>query len=90
MSSAASNHLKLHMPADGDEEVPKIPEESGSEHKISEVASDLPTEELQTIRAERLKAVQKAIAEGVYDSDELLDRAMQRLRKVLEEESDGP
>ncbi len=57
---------------------------------IEQEAVDAVTaEELAQLRNEKLAAIQKAIAAGAYDSDELLEKAMRKMIERIEDESDG-
>lgn len=49
--------------------------------------SSLSEGELADLQAEKLKAIRDAVRAGVYDSDELLAKAMNRLRAEIENES---
>lgn len=49
---------------------------------------DLSPEESAQLRAEKLKAIRRAIDAGDYDSDEILAEAMQRMRKSIEDVND--
>ncbi|MEO2017483.1 MAG: hypothetical protein ABGZ53_24280 [Fuerstiella sp.] len=45
-----------------------------------------PKEEAE-LRAEKLRTIREAIDRGTYDSDELLDEAMRRMRNAIENDS---
>ncbi|MDG1893556.1 MAG: hypothetical protein P8J37_01475 [Fuerstiella sp.] len=44
-------------------------------------------EEEAALRAEKLRTIQEAIDRGSYDSDELLDEAMRRMRNAIENDN---
>ena len=46
-------------------------------------------EEALALRQEKLAAVRKAIDAGDYDSDQLLEKAMNRMREAIEGETDS-
>ncbi len=55
-------------------------EQIGHESPAESTVSD---EESQALRREKLDAIQAAIARGDYDSDDLLDKAMNRMLERL-------
>ena len=46
-------------------------------------------EEALALRQEKLAAIRKAIDAGAYDSDQLLEKAMNRMREAIEGETDS-
>ena len=44
--------------------------------------------EAAALRAEKLAAIKKAVDAGDYDSDDLLEKAMQRMLDAVEKEAD--
>ena len=60
-------------------------EECVSEANASDANPSSP-EEAAAGRAQKLNAIRKAIDAGAYDSDELLEKAMERLRRTLTDE----
>ena len=44
--------------------------------------------EAAAIRAEKLAAIKKAVDAGEYDSDDLLEKAMQRMLDAVEKQAD--
>ena len=85
MSSASSNRLKdpelLRGKGDNSEPV-------SSEVDSAEAVDRLSDEEAQELRAQRLQAIRKAVEAGAYDSDELLEKALERMRRKLEDDTD--
>jgi C-terminal processing protease CtpA/Prc len=53
--------------------------------KDSETGASLTPLELAQLRNEKLEAIRMAIARGDYDSEELLDKALERMLQRLEE-----
>ncbi|APZ90842.1 hypothetical protein [Fuerstiella marisgermanici] len=51
-------------------------------------ADGLSEEEVQALRQEKLKTIRAAIDAGVYDSDDLLEKAMNRMREAIKDEND--
>lgn len=54
-----------------------------------EAADSVSPEELAQLRSEKLAAIQKAIAAGAYDSDELLEKALQKMLERIQDDSEG-
>ena len=79
MSSASPNRLKdaEHLLQRAD-----VPNESTSELDDAPISA----EEAAALRSEKLEAIKQAIDEGVYDSDDLLEEAMRRLRESIRNE----
>lgn len=44
--------------------------------------------EADALRQQRLATIRKAVEAGLYDSDELLEKAMKRMRAAIENEDD--
>lgn len=59
--------------------------ESITDQVSTEEESPVTPEEVAQLRREKLNAIQLAIARGDYDSDELLEKSMNRLLQRLEQ-----
>jgi hypothetical protein len=64
-------------------------DEQNGDHQDAIEQEAVTAEELAQLRSEKLSAIQKAIAAGAYDSDELLEKAMRKMIERIEDESDG-
>ena len=59
------------------------------ESAISETEAEFDSGEMARLRNEKLDAVRAAIASGAYDSEELLEKAMDRMMRRLEQPDAG-
>ncbi|HIE97742.1 MAG TPA: hypothetical protein EYQ63_12180 [Fuerstia sp.] len=50
-------------------------------------ADAISPEEEAALRAEKLRTIQEAVDRGTYDSDDLLDEAMRRMRNAIENDN---
>ncbi len=50
-------------------------------------ANAITPEEETELRAEKLRTIREAIDRGTYDSEELLDEAMRRMRNAIENDN---
>lgn len=75
--------------------LPENPPDADGQYAINledsgPVESFLLPEESRQLRNERLKAIQQAIADGRYDSDDLMEQALRRMLPHLEGEMTDP
>lgn len=84
MSSVPTNRLPGHASQTTDLHARQADELSDSSTDGNEVSP----EEADSLRTEKLNAIRSAIDAGTYDSDEILAKAMERLRKSIESAAD--
>jgi len=63
------------------------PPDADGDDADTPVADAITPEEEAGLRAEKLRTIREAIARGTYDSDELLDEAMRRMRNAIENDN---
>lgn len=60
------------------------PEDGATPPSDSKEADSISETEAATLRQEKLATIKKAIEAGAYDSEELLEKAMNRMRDMIE------
>ncbi len=90
--STSSNRLKRAAALlDGHAELdPPELSDAGSAPELSKpVAGGVTDEEALALRNEKLKEIRRAIDAGASDDEELLEKAMNRMRQAIEDETDS-
>ncbi|MEQ9409029.1 MAG: hypothetical protein RIK87_14935 [Fuerstiella sp.] len=93
MSSTTPNRLRSTEPLSEDvqatDDIGLPPAESAeASADRSQNADSLSSAEARLLQNEKLTAIRAAIDAGHYDSDELLAKAMNRMRAAIEKETD--
>ena len=85
MSSTSHNRLhevdSIPMGSEGTDAV----DATAQAAKPIEQDSCISHQEAELLRAEKLEAIRKAISAGVYDSDEVLDKALNRMIESIDD-----
>ena len=66
------------------------PEDAETSPPHSEEQASISDAEAAALRQEKLATIKKAIEAGAYDSDELLEKAMERMKAAIENDKESP
>ena len=67
----------------------KLRQDSEATTPESDTEGSILEAEAAAMRREKLATIKKAVAAGAYDSDELLEKAMLRMKERIENEDDS-
>jgi anti-sigma28 factor (negative regulator of flagellin synthesis) len=86
MSSTSHNRLREVDSSPIGSEIADAVDAAANDTNSLQQDSGISHHEAELLRAEKLEAIRKAINAGAYDSDELLDKALNRMLESIDDE----